>query len=292
MPKPLFDDALSLWADSLVAVAIVDSKGVFVGVNAAFCSLLAKPQSALLTRADFSLSCPCDISQERKLRAALSKETRHYQLEKRYLVDAKLVWVNTFVSRVYYVDEPYLLIAAVDTSRQHKLFTRLQDKQKQLRKLVEQDSLTLLKARASMLAEIEDAFARYHSDGSNAVLIFVDVDNFKAINDNHGHLVGDRVLKAIADKLQRSIRHTDVAGRIGGDEFALLLRQTTARNINHLLARIAVPIAFHYQEIRLDIRLSIGACVLDKRVYDAKDWLNKADKRMYAMKQAKSHLNP
>jgi len=123
---------------------------------------------------------------------------------------------------------------------------------------------------------------------SNAALVYLDLDDFKSINDRHGHAAGDAVLKAVAAVLMRHVRASDVVARLGGDEFAVLLWQLTEADVERkarlLEAAIARTTAMH-AGVALSVAASAGAALLlplDKPA----DVLERADRAMYARKRA------
>jgi diguanylate cyclase (GGDEF)-like protein len=125
---------------------------------------------------------------------------------------------------------------------------------------------------------------------SNAALVYLDLDGFKAINDRHGHAAGDAVLKAVAMVLMRHVRASDVVARLGGDEFAVLLWQLTEADVERkarsLEAAVARTTATH-AGAALSVAASAGAALLlplDKPA----DVLERADRAMYARKRARS----
>ena len=86
------------------------------------------------------------------------------------------------------------------------------------------DELTGCHNRASIMLELEDSIGN-RPDAERAV-VYVDVDHFKAINDEHGHSAGDEVLSVVAERLRKTVRGHDAVGRVGGDEFVVLSPQT------------------------------------------------------------------
>jgi diguanylate cyclase (GGDEF)-like protein len=123
---------------------------------------------------------------------------------------------------------------------------------------------------------------------SNAALVYLDLDDFKSVNDRYGHAAGDAVLKAVAMVLMRHVRASDVVARLGGDEFAVLLWQLSEadleRKARSLEAAVARTTATH-AGIALSVAASAGAALLlplDKPA----DVLERADRAMYARKRA------
>lgn len=122
---------------------------------------------------------------------------------------------------------PEKLIRAIDTALDK--WARLQqakaDKE-QLEKLASFDSLTGLYNRQAVLGRLREAINRARRYKENLSLIMLDIDHFKKVNDQYGHLVGDDVLEKLSTLIRDNIRNTDIAGRYGGEEFIIVLAQT------------------------------------------------------------------
>ena len=125
-------------------------------------------------------------------------------------------------------------------------------------------------------------------------LALVDIDHFKVVNDTYGHLVGDRVLKAISEALTGQSRDYDRVGRFGGEEFVLLLAQTTeedacniAERLRGYIAGLAIPTDDRPDAPTLKITISVGVTAMARgESYELTDLLAAADSAMYAAKQA------
>ncbi len=136
-----------------------------------------------------------------------------------------------------------------------------------------------------------DAELRFaHRHGSQVALLMIDVDHFKLVNDERGHLVGDTVLTAVAHALGRAIRNEDVVARFGGEEFVVLLRAT---GLEHALL-LAERLRKRVDELRVEVdgggalhvTVSIGAAALADGVHTAEELVGAADRALYAAKQA------
>jgi diguanylate cyclase (GGDEF)-like protein len=116
----------------------------------------------------------------------------------------------------------------------------------------------------------------------------IDLDGLKHINDTHGHIAGDSAIIATADTLRRRLRTTDTIARVGGDEFAVILTHTTARQANMLAAAFADAVrATTLNDAQAGfITASIGVAMFDSAPVVGQDVLATADKRMYAAKGA------
>ena len=158
---------------------------------------------------------------------------------------------------------------------------------KKLKELVDYDSLTGLKSRHAIMTDIQESFQHFKQTDDPSVLVYIDADGFKGINDTLGHDVGDKVLCAIANHLTSHIRDTDVAGRIGGDEFIVLLRHTSLKDVAQILERLCSEIHDVSLPDDMKVSLSLGAYDLSDDVVSAAQWLNDADKTMYHNKRAR-----
>jgi len=124
--------------------------------------------------------------------------------------------------------------------------------------------------------------------GTPLALLLVDVDHFKRVNDNHGHLIGDEVLRALAGELRQQVRESDVVGRFGGEEFTVLLPRTDdvgaygiAERLRASAARLSVS-----ADARIRVTVSIGVAVLGQHGNDLFELLAAADVALYKAKDA------
>ena len=163
----------------------------------------------------------------------------------------------------------------------------LSNLQKHLRieqELAKKDALTgVLNRRAFVesLQYILDLAARDHWP---VTLTYVDVDDFKRINDQQGHAEGDRVLCLIASRLSHSVRHTDMVARLGGDEFALILPHTDRQTAEHIVDKLRRSLQQAAVEEGLPVTCSIG-CVTFLAPIAAQNAVAEADQLMYQAKQ-------
>jgi diguanylate cyclase (GGDEF)-like protein len=160
----------------------------------------------------------------------------------------------------------------------------------ELRRQAFHDALTGLANRNLLMDRLEHAVARRPgpSAGLNAVL-FLDLDDFKAVNDNIGHAGGDRLLVAVAERLLTGLRPSDTAARVGGDEFAILLEDLRVGDEANQVARrlideLAAP--FLIGEASITIGISVGIAFGARGESSADDLMRNADFAMYRAKQA------
>lgn len=163
------------------------------------------------------------------------------------------------------------------------LFIYIKDK-KRIVKMSQTDTLTGLYNRTyfNVVAAKElDRSNRYQNELS---LILMDIDHFKKINDRYGHLMGDDVLKEIAEVLKNSVRKYDVLTRWGGEEFALLLPQTSLDSTVMVAKKIQKIIANHRFPISENITLSFGLANRDQKMSSINELFQKADKNLFRAK--------
>lgn len=153
--------------------------------------------------------------------------------------------------------------------------------QRQLSLSSRKDWLTGLNNRRTFL----DLAERRHRQFRSGILLLLDADNFKQINDTYGHQAGDNCLKSIAYMLQRNLREGDVIGRIGGEEFAILLADTTLEQARIIGERLTRPIPFQAtaDHPHLSVTLSVGAVVTTPDIPLERLFLD-ADRALYHAK--------
>jgi diguanylate cyclase len=163
-----------------------------------------------------------------------------------------------------------------------------QERQKHLEKSLH-DPLTGLPNRDLLHDRIQQALAQSHRGGFSHAVFFIDLDGFKAINDNLGHAVGDKVLKIVAAQLSITVRDTDTVARLGGDEFFVLCNNTgdeiqAKQQALRLLYAIENITNFEAAE-KYSLSASIGICLLPYGGNTVDDIISCADKAMYNAKK-------
>lgn len=156
-----------------------------------------------------------------------------------------------------------------------------------LEKMAMFDALTGLPNRNMLTFQIEKQLARSFRDEKLVALMFMDLDDFKKVNDSHGHDVGDALLKAAAMRISRPIRESDIASRFGGDEFVVLLSDIEERTqvddiANKLINEFATPIII--EGYKFYISVSIGIAITSHSQASPVELLRHADIAMYAAK--------
>jgi diguanylate cyclase (GGDEF)-like protein len=154
------------------------------------------------------------------------------------------------------------------------------------------DHLTGLLDRTSFLEKLKFTLAKTLQEDHLTAIIFVDLDDFKAINDQYGHSAGDEVISIIGRRISASIRAQDLACRWGGDEFVLALHAITSKDLvsqlaNRLLAVISQALQLGSKEsLQLLLGASVGVAIMDDINLSSMDLVERADKAMYLAKKA------
>ncbi len=156
----------------------------------------------------------------------------------------------------------------------------------QQRDMAETDGLTGLKNSRAFNMALAQEIERSRRYQHVLTLAYIDLDNFKQVNDRWGHEAGDAVLRSVAQTFRRYLRATDVAARLGGDEFALVLPQVSADDACLALEKIRAQLLEAMQERDWPVTFSIGAVTYVRMDLDLKDMVHVADELMYQVKSA------
>ena len=159
--------------------------------------------------------------------------------------------------------------------------------QTKLEAMAHYDKLTNLPNRAFFYAELEIDLKRVKRKGENLAILFIDLDGFKAVNDTFGHDAGDELLIQVSHRLKQAIREDDIVGRVGGDEFIMLLSEITSQKDAILVAKkivASIGKEFHLSNSVVQIGASIGIATYPDHAKDADALIKCADSAMYVAK--------
>ncbi|HSP30539.1 MAG TPA: diguanylate cyclase, partial [Halomonas sp.] len=185
-------------------------------------------------------------------------------------------------------EQTLLLNARLDT--QQAELASLSKRQDDLEERSRIDTLTGLANRAWLEEQLQKSFNVCQEQSRTMSVVFMDLDHFKKLNDQHGHQMGDHVLEKFGKTLQALVREGDLAGRWGGEEFLIILPDENAKAAHVFAKRIAqrlekTPMAYDGQD-SIHISVSIGiACINDGGFSDANELIDAADKSMYFIKR-------
>lgn len=187
----------------------------------------------------------------------------------------------------------YMILALKDLNDnlQQKVEERTQELNlvnRKLELLATQDPLTGLNNRRYFSERLDQELSRAHRYDGPLALVMMDIDLFKAVNDAHGHLTGDEVLKGVAHYLAAAVRETDVVARIGGEEFCLVLPECTKSSALTFLERLRADIFamnFRSDGAEFSISCSFGVAFMDDSSLDANTLMSHADQALYQAKE-------
>lgn len=166
--------------------------------------------------------------------------------------------------------------------------TEFKQAEEHIRHLAYHDPLTGLANRTLLADRAGQAFAVAQREGKQAAVVFVDVDNFKTINDSLGHSAGDALLKAIADRIRGVMRESDTVARIGGDEFVILVADPAPSGVAHIANRLLALCTepYHIGGHSLTVTLSMGIALFPIDGLTFEVLLQHADTAMFGAKHA------
>jgi diguanylate cyclase (GGDEF)-like protein len=175
---------------------------------------------------------------------------------------------------------------ALENGRLEQSLTQLRELEQRLKHLAFHDPLTGLANRSLFSERVDAAMTSLRDEGHACAVLFIDLDDFKTINDTLGHATGDGLLCAVAERILGCLRPGDTAARLGGDEFAILLHDVSGpidaqRVAERVTEALRLPVAFDAQDVR--VRASIGIAHGDG-LSSAEELLGNADLAMYMAK--------
>lgn len=173
----------------------------------------------------------------------------------------------------------------------HSLQRDVEIKQEESRRaafLAEHDPLTGLANRMQLERVVRDRIERARAGKGSLALMFVDLDDFKPVNDTHGHAAGDRVLRLLAERLRRCTTSEDLVARLGGDEFVVVVdagdREQLTRVAGRIAAAIREPVELRGAPLRLTASIGVSGFPADGADFEA--LLRSADEQMYRVKRS------
>jgi diguanylate cyclase (GGDEF)-like protein/PAS domain S-box-containing protein len=192
--------------------------------------------------------------------------------------DGTRVWTEM---RMHFTRNP--ATGAIEIHGVTRDITACHELEESVRHMAQHDGLTGLPNRALFSLLVERALASAHRQHQRLALIFLDVDRLKRINDNHGHAIGDGVLREIAQRISRTLRNSDTLGRMGGDEFILFLPNIGSQEhaievANKVREAIRAPITL--DALTLSVSLSIGIAIYPEHGQNEQELAKNADVAM------------
>lgn len=270
-----------------IPTAVVGSDGRWLQVNYALCELLGYGEHELQARAFQEVGSIDDRAVDLAyLRYKLETGLSSFRLEARYVHKrGHVLWLPVSIAPVR--DEQGQLLSFIFPLQD---ITERKQMEELLTRQASYDPLTGLANRTLFHDRLQRAVLLGRRTRAPFALLLIDLDDFKPINDRHGHRAGDLVLQQVAARLRGVLRQSDTIARLGGDEFAVLLpTPTTAEAAQQTAERIieALSAAFVVESRRLLVRGSIGIALYPAHGTDAETLVSHADIAMYHAKSAR-----
>lgn len=270
-----------------MGIAHITPEGSILRVNQKFCRMLGRPSERLQGHNIFELSDVASASATRSFLQQLtsSAPSDSAELEKTYQRDdGTLLWVCEAlgVVRDRQGQAEFLVLVAQDITARKNLEARLSYE-------AQHDVLTGLANRICFSEQLDRVLGLGRNQGRLSAVLYIDLDGFKAINDNYGHAAGDMLLQLVARRLEGCVRSEDTVARFGGDEFGILLTNLNSKQDCEVVARKVLNVVerpFQLGGHVVRISASVGAAMYELHGRDGHELVALADKAMYSAKHA------
>jgi diguanylate cyclase (GGDEF)-like protein/PAS domain S-box-containing protein len=264
-------------------VALVDRANRFVQVNHALCRLLGTSAEQLVGASQADFAEPSELAIEHEYQQdLLTGRSASVQFDRRYRSrDGRVVWALVSASLLPANHDPQHFLLQINDVTERK---RAED---ELARMAHHDALTGVANRTLLNEEFEHKIALARRHQSRLAVLFIDLDYFKHINDSLGHEAGDAVLRAIAARLTGAVRETDTVGRMGGDEFVVVLSEVDdAQDVLALTEKLRIECAkpVRLGEHKVHLAISIGVSLFPDDAQDFRTLLRFADSALYHAK--------
>jgi diguanylate cyclase (GGDEF)-like protein/PAS domain S-box-containing protein len=265
--------------NSLEGLCIAGLDGYFKRVNPAFAAMLNYSVEELLAKPFSAFIHPDDLDKTAAEVASLGSGVDSICFENRYRnKQGEWRWLSWHCPGVKQTTKLYAIARDVTETKQA---------QADILYKATHDSLTKLFNRAAFEDKLPQAIARAKRNPNYRVIMYlIDLDGFKAVNDTHGHPVGDRVLRVLSERLLDIQRQGEMICRLGGDEFAVLIEGTVDTQVSPLAERILTSVKqpIEINNNQLNIGCSIGISIYPELASNSDELFSQADKAMYAIK--------
>ena len=266
-------------------MTFTDAEDRIVTANPAFCELLGRPLEELVGRDSQHFTYPVDIGvTENSHERVATGQTNRDRYVKRYLHrDGHIIVVEVSRSATYGDDGQllYSVISERDITEERLLTAQLAHQ-------ALHDPLTGLANRTLIEDRLGQARAKIARQGGYGAVLMLDLDDFKIVNDTHGHVIGDQLLIGVAHRLNEVVRTADTLSRFGGDEFLYLVEGVRqAEQVNHVAERLlgALEAPFVILGIEIEQHASVGVAIFDAETPTDAPIIEEADLALYEAKR-------
>lgn len=264
-----------------VGMLKLESNGRLVEVNDALCRIFGIPREQLVGRSILQLLHPDAVPALRPVDAGIDWDAVGSQVEHRFLRgDGSTLWGRCTVAKIDAGNRVRVFMFIEDVSEAHTLALEIEHQ-------ATHDDLTGLINRREIERRLQQVLDGARTSDSRHALCYLDLDQFKLVNDTCGHAVGDVLLRQLATMIQSQLRSTDWMGRLGGDEFAILLGDTPLHGAQRVAEKINALVAarnFTWEERVFEVTCSIGVVEVTSQAPDVGWLLRAADTACYLAK--------
>ena len=271
--------------NSMSPMIFADANDCIVTANTAFCELIGRPLDELVGHDSRLFTYPLDVGvTEQSHERVREHRASHERYVKRYLHRDGHVIVVEVARAAAYDDDGHLLYSVISERdiTEERLLTA------QLAHQALHDPLTGLANRNLIEDRLTQTRAKVARVGGYGAVLMLDLDDFKIVNDTHGHLIGDQLLIAVARRLEEVARTSDTLSRYGGDEFLYLVEGVhQAEQAGHVAERLLGALArpFNVLGITIEQRASVGVTIFDASTADDAPIVEEADLALYEAKR-------
>lgn len=276
----------SIFKFSLIGMAIIDPDGRWLKVNSVLCEMLGYSEEELLSRTMQDLTHPDDVHNSLNLlQQSVSGELDQFRSEVRYFhKNGNTLWIASSASRVADAAGNALHLVM-----QMENITDAKSNQELIQHLEYHDVLTNLPNRRLLIDRLNQNLMQAKRHKRSMAVILLDIDDFRQINETHGHKFGDKLLKIVAARLTKCVRSVDTISRQGGDEFVIVLAEISKAQdaqivANAILKDISEPMTIGKTELQTTTSLGI-AIYSPGSSDDGEKLMEKAKKALYEMKE-------
>ena len=275
-----------------IGLALADLSTRYVRVNGTYAQLVGRAPEDLVGEPFPNAVHEDDrAGADERVALLLSGRESSLQSEQRYVTpDGRVSWVLHGVTVVPdRLGEPaWFAVSAQDITERRRAEQDLRDLTAALSEQAVRDPLTGLANRVLLEERLRAVLSRDGRTGDTTALLFLDLDGFKTVNDQHGHLVGDAVLRTVAGRLRTAVRPADTVARLGGDEFVVLVEGAGEEAVRALVPRLEQAIAAPISVAGLDLNVvvSVGVAFSRDVAEGPTALLARADRGMYEAKRA------
>lgn len=283
-------DVFEAFFDSArIGLALADLSGRYLRVNASYAGLVGGAVEDLIGVALADILRGADGTAMELATLPLTGQPSLQSEQSHVHPDGSVVWVLHGVALVLGADGApgWYAVSAQDITERRQAEQELRELTEVLTEQAARDPLTGLANRALLGERLRGALASAARSGGSTGVMFLDLDDFKSVNDRLGHAAGDVVLRVVADRLRAGVRPSDTVARVGGDEFVILVDNASDAGLTALSQRLqtAVCAPLHVAGQSLNVRVSVGVARADRGAMLPDELLFRADARMYDQKR-------